>query len=216
MERGLLHFQSLVCDSTVSIFADNSQSRGTRSPALNTIAQQILRWAESHSIILALQFIMGRSNILADALLRPNQTQGSEWTLKMEVFFELWKQWPVMVDVFATSANHHCPQSPGDGHGCSAPLLGQPSGLCFSSKGPHSSGPSEAQGVLRSTDDVGGSVLASTSLVPGPSRSGSGSSDLPSTLSRTSQTAEAEIAGDKPAKGFRQRQASWRACKLDE
>ena len=54
--------------------------------------------------------------------------------------------------------------------------------------GPHSSGPSEAQGVLRGSDDVGGFVLASTSLVPGPCGSGSGSSALPSTLSR-SQTA---------------------------
>ena len=56
VERGLLHFQSLVCDSTVSIFADNStaiaylrKSVGTHSIALNTIAQRILRWAESHS-----------------------------------------------------------------------------------------------------------------------------------------------------------------------
>ena len=115
VERGLLHFQSLVCDSTVSIFADNStavaylrKSWSTRSPSLNTIAQQILRWAEFHSIILTPQFIMGRNNVLADALSRPNQIQDLEWTLKMVVFFELWKQWPVMVDLFATSANHRC------------------------------------------------------------------------------------------------------------
>ena len=81
------------------------------------------------------------------------------------------------------------PRSSSDGHGCSSPPLGQPSGLCLSSTGLHSSDPSEAQGVLRGSNDVGGSVLASTSLVPGPCGSGSGSSGLPSTLSRSSQTA---------------------------
>ena len=81
------------------------------------------------------------------------------------------------------------PQSASDGHGCSSPLLGQPSSLCLSSMSPHSSGPSEAQGVLRGSDDIGGSVLASVALVHGPSGSGSGSSSLPSTLSKSCQTA---------------------------
>ena len=44
-------------------------------------------------------------------------------------------------------------------------------------------------GFLWGSDDVGGSVLASTFLVPGPSGSCSGSSDLPSIPSRSSQTA---------------------------
>ena len=115
MERGLLHFQSLVCNSTVSIFTDNSttiaylrKSGGARSPALNTIAQRIHCWVEPHSIVLAPQFIMGWNNVLADTLLRPNQIQGSEWTLKMEVFIELQRKSPVLVDLFATSANHCC------------------------------------------------------------------------------------------------------------
>ena len=81
------------------------------------------------------------------------------------------------------------PRSLGDGNGCSSPLLGQPSSVCFSSMGPHSSGPSEAPGLLRGPDDTGGSVLVSASLVPGPSGSGSGSSGVPSTQSRSSQTA---------------------------
>ena len=89
------------------------------------------------------------------------------------------------------------PRSSGDGHGCSSPLLEQPSGLCLSFMGPHSSGPSEAQGVLRGSNDVGGSVLASSSLVPGPSGSGSGSSGLPSTLSRSSQTAAFPLSSSR-------------------
>ena len=52
-----------------------------------------------------------------------------------------------------------------------------------------SSGPSEAPILVRRPDDPDSSVLASTSLVSGPSGSGSGSSDRPSSLSRSSQTA---------------------------
>ena len=115
VERGLLHFQSQVSSSTVTVFADNSntvaylrKSGGTRSPTLNSIAQRILRWAETLHIVLALQFMLEKNNVLADALSRPNQIQGSEWTLKMEVFQELRKRWPVLVDLFATSSNHLC------------------------------------------------------------------------------------------------------------
>ena len=35
-------------------------------------------------------------------------SQDSEWTLKMEVFEELWRHWLVMVNLFATSANRRC------------------------------------------------------------------------------------------------------------
>ena len=42
------------------------------------------------------------------SLSRPDQIQGSVWTLHMEVFLELRRQWPVMIDLFATSANHRC------------------------------------------------------------------------------------------------------------
>ena len=81
---------------------------GTCSPALNSIAQRILHWAESRHLVLAPQFIMGRNNVLADSLSRPNQIQGTEWTLKREVFLQLHKMWPVMIDLFATSSNHLC------------------------------------------------------------------------------------------------------------
>ena len=96
VERSLLHFRPLVVGSTVSLFADNStalaylrKSGGTRSATLNAIGRSILHWAESHQIILPLQFIMGRYNILADALSQPNQIQGSKWMLNWEVFEDL-------------------------------------------------------------------------------------------------------------------------------
>ena len=111
VEKGLLHFQSSLRGSTV----DNStavaylyKSGGARSLFLNEIAQRILRWSELHAITLAPQFIPGSRNVLADSLSRPHQSLGSEWTLHRDVFRDLRLQWPVMVDLFATSANHRC------------------------------------------------------------------------------------------------------------
>ena len=115
VERGLLHFQSSLRGSTVAIYVDNSmavaylrKSWGTRSLFLNEIAQRILRWSELHAVTLAPQFIPGCRNVLADSLSRPHQILGSEWTLHAEVFRDLSRQWPVMVDLFATSVNHRC------------------------------------------------------------------------------------------------------------
>ena len=50
----------------------------------------------------------GKNNVLVDSVSRPNQVQGSEWTLKWKVFQDLHKKWPVMIDLFATSFNHRC------------------------------------------------------------------------------------------------------------
>ena len=111
----LLHFQSFLSGTTVAVFCDNvtavaylRKEGGTRSPALNTIAQEILCWAESLRIRLALQFIPGIRNVLADSLSRPHQLPSSEWSLNMDVFRSLTSQWPVLIDLFATSDNHRC------------------------------------------------------------------------------------------------------------
>ena len=115
VERALLFFAPQVQGSVIGLFADNSTAiaylrnqGGTRSRTLNSIAQRILRSAESLGVILAPQFILGRHNVMADALSRPNQVLGSEWSLKIEVFQELRKRWPVSIDLFATSLNHRC------------------------------------------------------------------------------------------------------------
>ena len=115
VDNGLHYFTSQLVDSTVAIFVDNSTAvaylrnqEGTKSPLLNSVAQRILRWAELVPLVLAPQFIKGKNNVLADALSRPNQVQGSEWTLKQEVFPKLQRRWPVMLDLFATSLNHQC------------------------------------------------------------------------------------------------------------
>ena len=115
VEKGLLHFQSSPRGSTVAIYVDNStavaylrKSGGTRSLFLNEIAQRILRWSVLHAITLAPHFIPGSHNVLADTLSCPHQSLGSEWTLHWDIFQDLRLRWPVMVDLFATSANHRC------------------------------------------------------------------------------------------------------------
>ena len=113
IQHGLLHFQLSLCGMMVAVFCNNvtavaylRREGGTRSPLLNTIAQRILRWSESLAIRLAPQFIPGSNNVLADALSRPHQLQHSEWSLNMTVFRSLCRQWPVQIDLFATSSNH--------------------------------------------------------------------------------------------------------------
>ena len=115
LQHGLLHFQLSLRGHTVAVYCDNvtavaylRKEGGTRSPLLNTIAQEILRWSESLAIRLAPQFIPGSNNVLADALSRPHQLPHSEWSLNMTVFQSLCCLWPVQIDLFATSANHRC------------------------------------------------------------------------------------------------------------
>ena len=115
IQHGLHRFQLSLRGHTVAVYCDNvtavaylRKEGGTRSPSLNTIAQEILRWAESLDIRLAPQFIPGSNNVLADALSRPHQLPHSEWSLNMTVFQSLCRLWPVQIDLFATSANHRC------------------------------------------------------------------------------------------------------------
>ena len=115
IESALKWFAPLLAGSSVAVFADKSTAvsylrnqGGTRSSFLNSIAQRILRWAEDLSVVISPQFIMGKCNVLADALSRPNQILGSEWTLKQEVFRDLCRRWPVSIGLFATSQNHSC------------------------------------------------------------------------------------------------------------
>ena len=85
IESALKWFAPLLAGSSVAVFADKltavsylGNQGGTRSSFLNFIAQRILRWAEDLSVVISPQFIMGKHNVLADALSRPNQILGSE------------------------------------------------------------------------------------------------------------------------------------------
>ena len=115
IRRGLLHFQSSLVGRTISVYCHNStavsylcKEGGTRSPFLSSLAQGILRWAESLSIRLTPQFIPGSLNVLANSLSRPHQLPHTEWSLNPEVFRSISRLWLVQIDLFATSENRKC------------------------------------------------------------------------------------------------------------
>ena len=115
VERGLRAFCSYLEGRVVAVFSDNTtavaylrRQGGTLSPALNAVAQRILRWAEQLNIVLIPQFVTGRNNVVADALARPNQVIGLEWGAPSGVFNWLRECWPVTIDLFASSLSHHC------------------------------------------------------------------------------------------------------------
>ena len=116
VQLGLQAFEHLIMGMSVALFCDNTTtvaylrwSVGTFSSALNSTAREVLLWAESRRIRLLPQFIMGSSNVTADALSRPNQVIGSEWILHQEVVDQLVHRWPAMIDLFATSLTARLP-----------------------------------------------------------------------------------------------------------
>ena len=116
VQLGLQAFEHLIVGMSVALFCDNTttvaylrRSGGTFSSTLNSTAKEVLLWAESRRIRLLPQFIMGSSNVTADALSRPNQVIGSEWTLHQEVVDQLVHRWPAMIDLFATSLTARLP-----------------------------------------------------------------------------------------------------------
>ena len=116
VQLGLQAFEHLLMGMSVALFCDNTttvaylrRSGGTFSSTLNATAREVLLWAESRRIRLFPQFIMGSSNVNADALSRPNQVIGSEWTLHQEVVDQLVHKWPAMIDLFATSLTARLP-----------------------------------------------------------------------------------------------------------
>ena len=74
------------------------------------------------------------------------------------------------------------------GHGCHAPELGQSSGLCLPSLRPHLASTGKGPAVSGAGAHLGGSVLASAPVVPGPSGASGGGSLLPATKEGSAQT----------------------------
>ena len=75
------------------------------------------------------------------------------------------------------------------GHRCDVTILGWSTGVCLSPVRPPSSGTSEGSGIPQPGAHVGGSVLDSTPVVPGPSGASGGDSPFPSKKEGPSQTA---------------------------
>ena len=116
VQDGLLEFSSLLRGRTIALFCDIvttvaylRRSGGTRSQDLFLEAREILLWVESMKITLLPQLIQGSLNTRADLLSRPNLVIGSEWTLHQEVVQDLLRQWPAIIDLFATSLSARLP-----------------------------------------------------------------------------------------------------------
>ena len=110
---GLAAFVGHLQGRTVGLYADNTtalsyvlHAGGTRSSLLNAEAQEVLRWAEEHAVVLVPRFVRGCDNLLADCLSRPDQIFSGEWTLHMDVCAALWRLWGApVIDLFATRLN---------------------------------------------------------------------------------------------------------------
>ena len=116
VQLGLQAFEHLLVGMSVALFCDNTttvaylrRSGGTFSSTLNATAREVLLWAENRRIRLLPQFTMGSSNVTADALSRPSQVIGSEWTLHQEAVDQLVHKWPAVIDLFATSLTARLP-----------------------------------------------------------------------------------------------------------
>ena len=86
-----------------------------------------------------------------------------------------------------------CVLRSGDGsavgwHGCHAPVMGRPAGLCPPSLQPHLVGSGEGSSILGVGADPGGSIMASAPLVSRSSGASGGDSLLPATKEGSSQT----------------------------
>ena len=198
VQLGLFQFRSALRGRTVAVFCVNTtaltylrKEGGTRSPLLNALAQEILRWTESLSIRLAPQFPPGSDNVLADALSRPHQLPHTVWSLNMTVFLSLRSLWPVHIVLFCHLSQSSLfdlllpfPGSEVSRHGRVSPVLGRPSGLRVPSSGCHSACSREAPRLQGDGTHSRDSPLGPAPLVLGPGPAFAGSSSVPAVPSR--------------------------------
>ena len=71
--------------------------------------RRFFAFANHTEFICSPKFIPGRLNVLADSLSLRSLVISSEWTLCREVCRELFRCWPVTIDLFANSLNHRLP-----------------------------------------------------------------------------------------------------------
>ena len=192
IREGLLHFSSSLVEKNVAVFCDNStavsylrKEGGTRSPFLNSLAQEILRWAESLSIRLLPQFIPGSLNVLADSL-SPSPTS-SYRVVSSSGGFSVYRSHVAgpnrLICHLSKSPMLHLflsvQGSVGSGHRRLPPTLERASGLRVSSVVCHPSSSGEAQVVSGDRTHPDSSLLASANLVcrsPSPVAGPSGGS----------------------------------------
>ena len=183
VQYGLQALEHLLVGLSVALFCDNTttvaylrRSGRTFSSTLNATAREILLWAENHRVRLLPQFIMGSSNVTADALSRPQSGDRVRMDPSSGGSRSPGPQMAGGDRSVCHLPNREAPsvfftglRSAGSGDRCSSPILGQSPGLCLSSDSHHkeSSCQTEVLGELRVNSHS--SVLASEGMVLGPS-----------------------------------------------
>ena len=96
-------------DNTTVCCYVNKQG-GARSSDLSLRVESLLIFCLKHLITLKAKYVLGKFNILADALSRAHMVLPSEWTLDVKVLRPIWKLWQVpTVDLFATKFSRRLP-----------------------------------------------------------------------------------------------------------
>lgn len=112
VQRALQSFQMEIRGHNLQILSDNiatvayiNKQGGTRSRRLQSIAQEILSWAEGNLASISAVHLKGKNNCLADYLSR-HRIDRDNWSLHPEVFADLTKRWGYPVaDLFANRNN---------------------------------------------------------------------------------------------------------------
>ena len=99
---GLQSFADQICHWVLGMFCN---SKGMRSTLLNQKVQFILPWAEWNNVTMVPQFVVGKRNLIMDIQSHSSQAIGLEWSLNDQVFRDLQKRWPVMVNFFTFPLN---------------------------------------------------------------------------------------------------------------
>ena len=190
VERGLFQLRWCLKGHVVAVFSNNTTAvaylrhqGGTLSSTLNSVAQQILHWAEREGISICPHFVPGKNIVVANALSHPNQVVGTEWTLHQEVSDSLRKRCASLNRCFCILSKSPLwcvlcsglgPHGYGDGR--HAAVVGPFAVVCVPSIHDDTPGLVKTPGVLRSVNHSYSSVLAAEGVVPGPSGTSPGTS----------------------------------------
>ena len=139
------------------------------------------------------------------SLSSPNEVVGSEWTLAQDVVDQLVHRWPATIDLFATSLNHRMPvyfapmSDPASSGTDFSPMLEPSSGIRLSSFSADSSSNQQVLGINELRGYSGGSLVASTGVVPGSPATGSVPSGSLASASGSSPTAPLSLLPSQSA-----------------
>ena len=110
-------FKDLVTNQLVTAMCDNSmvvayvcKQGGTAFDSLCELTGQLLRWAETHNVLLEARYLPWQSNVLTDLLSHRNQVLAAEWSMLPQVVKKIILTWgSPTIDLFATRLNAKLP-----------------------------------------------------------------------------------------------------------